>query len=78
MLSFGKLDVILYQTADGKTNIDVKLENEIVWPTSEQMAILFERDRTVIQKHIRNICNEGELYEKDVINPTNSSCSLRG
>ena len=56
-----KGEIILYQTADGKTSIDVKLENETVWLSSEQMAILFERDRTVIQRHIRNIFNEGEL-----------------
>ena len=54
-------EIILYQTADGKTNIDVKLENETVWLSSDQMAALFERDRTVIQRHIRNIYNEGEL-----------------
>jgi len=54
-------EIILYQTDDGRTNIDVKLENETVWLSSEQMASLFERDRTVIQRHIRNIYNEGEL-----------------
>ena len=59
-------EIILYQTADGKTNIDVKLENETVWLTKEQMAILFERDRTVISRHIRNIFQEGELDEKVV------------
>ena len=60
-----KGEVILYQTADGRTSIDVKLENETVWLSSEQMALLFERDRTVIQRHIRNIYNEGELT-KDI------------
>ena len=54
-------EIILYQTADGRTNIDVKLENETVWLSAEQMALHFERDRTVIQRHIRNIYNEGEL-----------------
>lgn len=56
-----KGEIILYQTADGRTSIDVKLENETVWLSSEQMALLFERDRTVIQRHIRNIYNESEL-----------------
>ena len=56
-----KGEIILYQTADGRTSIDVKLENETVWLSSEQMALLFERDRTVIQRHIRNIYSEGEL-----------------
>ena len=59
-----KGEIILYQTDDGKTNIDVKLENETVWLSSDQMATLFERDRTVIQRHIRNIYNEGELMRE--------------
>lgn len=59
-------EIILYQTADGKSSIDVKLENETVWLTKEQMATLFERDRTVISRHIKNIFEEGELDEKVV------------
>lgn len=39
--------VIIYQTKDGKTSIDVKLENETVWLSQNQMAELFEKDRTV-------------------------------
>ena len=54
-------EIILYQTADGNTSIDVKLENETVWLSSEQMAMLLDRDRTVIQRHIRNIYKEEEL-----------------
>ena len=61
LIAPSKGEIILYQTADGRTSIDVKLENETVWLSSEQMALLFERDRTVIQRHIRNIYNEGEL-----------------
>ncbi len=59
-------EIILYQTADGKANIDVKLENETVWLTKEQMSILFDRDRTVISRHIKNIFEEKELDEKVV------------
>jgi prophage maintenance system killer protein len=54
-------EIILYQTADGKSSIDVKLENETVWLSKEQMATLFERDRSVISRHIKNIYDEGEL-----------------
>ena len=61
-----KGEIILYQTADGKTSIDVKLENETVWLTKEQMAVLFDRDRSVISRHIKNIFQEGELDEKVV------------
>lgn len=59
-------EIILYQTADGKSSLDVKLENETVWLTKEQMATLFDRDRSVISRHIKNIFEEGELNEKEV------------
>jgi len=55
---------ILFKTADEKISVDVRFEDETVWLTQEQMAALFERDRTVIVKHIGNIFSEGELDEK--------------
>ena len=58
--------IIIYQSDDGKTQLDVKLENETVWLTQAQMAELFQKDRTVIGRHIRNIFKEGELDEKVV------------
>lgn len=57
--------IVIYQTKDGKTSIDVKLENETVWLTQAQMADLFQKDRTVIGRHINNIYREGEL-ERDI------------
>jgi hypothetical protein len=57
-------EIIIYQTEDGKTKIQTRLENETVWLNQEQMAELFQRDRTVITKHIGNIFKEGELEEK--------------
>jgi hypothetical protein len=56
-----KSEIILYQTADGTTKIDVRLEDETVWLTQEQIAELFQRERSVITKHINNIFTEGEL-----------------
>ena len=56
--------IIIYQTEDGLTKIDVTLENETVWLNQDQTAELFQRDRTVITKHIGNIFREGELDEK--------------
>ncbi|MBQ2853342.1 MAG: virulence RhuM family protein [Bacteroidales bacterium] len=53
--------VIIYQTKDGKTSIDVRLEGETVWLTANQMAILFGRDEKTIRKHINNVFLEGEL-----------------
>jgi len=63
-LSPQNTDLIMYQTEDGVTRIEVKLENETVWLTQAQLAELFQRDRSVITKHIRNIFSEGELDEK--------------
>lgn len=58
-----KCPVMLYTAPDGKTQLDVKLENETVWLTQEQIAILFGKDRFVIVRHINNIYKEGELEE---------------
>ena len=58
-------NIVIYQTKDGKTSIDVKLENETVWLTQAQMADLFQKDRTVIGRHINNVYREGEL-ERDI------------
>ncbi|MBI4646177.1 MAG: virulence RhuM family protein [Bacteroidia bacterium] len=59
-----KGEILLYQTEDGKTKIDVRLKNETVWITQAQMAELFQRDRSVITKHINNVFEERELDEK--------------
>lgn len=59
-------EIVLYQTADGRTSIDVKLENETVWLTQAQMAILFEKDQSVIARHIKNALFEGEIDESNM------------
>ena len=56
--------IIIYQTADGNTQIDVRLENETVWLTQAQMALLFEKTPQNITMHIRNAYREGELDER--------------
>jgi hypothetical protein len=61
-----KSELILYQTEDNRTRIEVRLENETVWLTQAQLAELFQRERSVITKHIRNIFEEGEPVEKPV------------
>ena len=48
----------IYRSPEGTVELDVKLENETVWLTQEQMSILFGRDRTVITKHINNCYKE--------------------
>ena len=58
--------IIIYQTEDGQTQIDVRLENDTVWLTQAQMAELFQKDRTVITRHINNVFKEGELAKEQV------------
>lgn len=58
--------IVLYQTPDGQTNLEVKLENETVWLTQAQMAMLFETTKQNVSFHITNIFKEGEL-EKEVV-----------
>lgn len=53
--------IVIYQTEDGQTQIDVRLENDTVWLTQAQMAELFETDRTSIVRHINNIYRVDEL-----------------
>lgn len=56
--------IIIYQTEDGHTRIDVRMENETVWLTQAQMAELFQKDQSVIARHISNVFKEGELDDK--------------
>ncbi|MBK7694299.1 MAG: virulence protein RhuM/Fic/DOC family protein [Saprospiraceae bacterium] len=56
-------EIVIYQTPDNQIQVDVQFEGETFWLTQEDIAHLFERDRTVISKHLRNIFKEGELEE---------------
>lgn len=56
-------EIIIYQTEDGKTKIQTRLENETVWLTQEQMAELFQKGKSTINEHILNIYKEGELEQ---------------
>lgn len=56
--------IIIYKSKDGLTKIDVKLEDNTLWLTQAQIAELFERDISVISRHIKNILGEGELDKK--------------
>ena len=53
--------IIIYQTADNQTQIDVRLENETVWLTTNQMAMLFDREESNIRRHVINVFKEREL-----------------
>jgi hypothetical protein len=62
-----KSELVLYQTEDGRTRVEVRLENETVWLTQAQMAELFESSIPNVSIHIRNIFKEGELQQNSVV-----------
>jgi hypothetical protein len=59
--------LILYQTEDGQTQIQVVMQDETVWLTQKEMAELFQRDKSVISRHIQNVFKEGELEPKATV-----------
>ena len=62
-----KSEIKIYKTPEGKTSIEVKLEKDTVWLSLNQIAELFERDKSVISRHIRNIFKEGELERNSTV-----------
>ena len=62
-MSENKGELIIYQTEDGLTKIDVRMDNDTVWLSLDQMAELFQRDKSTISRHIKNVFQEGELTE---------------
>ena len=63
-MSENNTELIIYQTEDGRTKIDVYFQSDNAWLNKAQMAELFQRDRSVISRHVRNVFDEGELDEK--------------
>lgn len=57
-------EIVIYQSEDGSVKVDVLFENETVWLSQQQMAMLFQKDISVVSRHIKNIFAEGELDEK--------------
>lgn len=62
-----KGQIILYQTPDGDSKIEVRLDNDNVWLSADQMAELFQRNKSTISRHIKNVLEDGELDEKVVV-----------
>ena len=60
-------EIILYQAADGTSKIEVTLQNETVWLTLDQMAELFQRNKSTISRHVKNILECGELDESSTV-----------
>src|SRR3989338_5821945 len=59
--------IIIYECADGTPSIEVRVENETIWLTQDQMATLFDKAKSTINEHIKNIFIDGELDKKLVI-----------
>ena len=62
-----KGQIILYQTLDGESKIEVRLENDTVWLSADQMAELFQRNKSTISRHIKNVLEDGELDSEEVV-----------
>ena len=62
-----KGEVVIYQTEDGLSKLEVNLQNETVWLSLDQMAELFQRDKSTISRHIKNVFSEGELKRESVV-----------
>ena len=59
--------IIIYYPSNNQTQIDIKFENETVWLSQKQMAMLFDKNVMTVNEHIKNIYNRGELDEKATI-----------
>ena len=62
-----KSNIIIYTTEDGLTKIETAFDEDTVWLSIDQMAELFQRDKSTISRHIKNIFSEGELVRKSVV-----------
>ena len=58
-------ELLIYETQDGKVKLDVNLENETVWLSANQMALIFNRDEKVIRKHINKVFSDGEVEKEN-------------
>ena len=65
--NFKKGEIIIYKTSQNEVELKVKLEQEMVWLSLDQLAILFDRDKSVISRHIKNIFQEEELEQNSVV-----------
>jgi len=60
-------EIIIYQTEDGLTKIETKFEQDTVWLSLDRMAELFQRDKSTVSRHIKNIYEEGELERESTV-----------
>ncbi len=62
-----KQHIVIFKTDDGKISVDARFSEETVWLSLDQLSVLFERDKSTISRHIKNIFGEGELCESSVV-----------
>ena len=62
----GRGEVVIYGVPDGSVRLEVRLERDTLWLTQKQLSVLFDTERSVITKHLRNICRSGELEQTSV------------
>ncbi len=62
-----KGSILLYSTADGEQKIEVRLADDTVWLSAAQMSELFQRNKSTISRHIKNVFEEGELDANEVV-----------
>ena len=66
-MDVNKGEIVIYKAKNSAVRLDVKLENDTVWLTQKQMAVLFDKDVKTVNEHIQNVFNEGELQKRSVI-----------
>ncbi len=66
-MSENKGQFLVYAAEDGKLKIDVRLADEAVWLSLDQLATLFQRDKSTISRHVKNVFEEGELRPDSVV-----------
>ncbi len=67
MEAINKGNILLYQTEDGESKIEVTLANDTVWLTTDQMAELFQRNKSTISRHVKNVFDSGELSPNSTV-----------
>ncbi len=70
-------EIIIYQTEDGQAKLDVRLEQETIWLSLDQIAVLFGRDKSVISRHLNNVFKSQELLRDSVV-AKNATTELDG
>ena len=68
-------EIVIYQSEDGHTKVDVRFEDETVWLTQQQLVDLFQTSKSNVSEHIKHIFEEGELEEKQVVRKFRTTAS---